>query len=169
MPIPTNKSELLLAITDTYEKLKVDLGSIPSDLTNIKELPGHAKNTTMTVSNVVAYLIGWGELVLKWHAKKSNNEHVDFPETGYKWNELGQLAQKFYTDYDHLAYEQLLKHLDDTVGKLVSVINDTPAEFLYGKPWYEKYTMGRMIQLNTSSPYKNARTRIRKWKRSRSL
>ncbi|MCG8400066.1 MAG: ClbS/DfsB family four-helix bundle protein, partial [Firmicutes bacterium] len=38
---------------------------------------------------------------------------------------------------------------------------------LYGTPWYEKWTMGRMIQLNTSSPYKNARNRIRKWKKQK--
>ena len=49
----------------------------------------------MSVSDLVAYLIGWGELVLKWNEKKEKREKVDFPETGYKWNELGKLAKKF--------------------------------------------------------------------------
>jgi hypothetical protein len=33
---------------------------------------------------------------------------------------------------------------------------------LYGRGWYETWTMGRMIQFNTSSPYANARGRLRK-------
>lgn len=35
----------------------------------------------------------------------------------------------------------------------------------FDRAWYQKWTMGRMIQLNTSSPYDNARKRLRKWKR----
>ena len=34
---------------------------------------------------------------------------------------------------------------------------------LYGRLWYGKWTMGRMIQFNTSSPYTHARGRLRKW------
>ncbi|WP_373885671.1 ClbS/DfsB family four-helix bundle protein [Snodgrassella alvi] len=33
-------------------------------------------------------------------------------------------------------------------------------EALYGVAWYGKYTRCRMIQLNTSSPYKNAAGRL---------
>ncbi|HIE6756534.1 TPA: colibactin self-protection protein ClbS, partial [Escherichia coli] len=33
---------------------------------------------------------------------------------------------------------------------------------LYGKPWYNKWTRGRMIQFNTASPYKNASGRLNK-------
>ncbi|MFX4153989.1 ClbS/DfsB family four-helix bundle protein [Aliarcobacter butzleri] len=66
-----------------------------------------------------------------------NKEEVDFPETGYKWNQLGKLAQKFYEDYK------------------IS--------------WHEKWTLGRMIQFNTSSPYANAKARIRKWKKSHNI
>ncbi|WP_207909110.1 ClbS/DfsB family four-helix bundle protein [Pedobacter sp. ok626] len=46
----------------------------------------------MSINNLLAYLIGWGELVLKWNRKKDNNEPVDFPDTGYQWNELGKLV-----------------------------------------------------------------------------
>ncbi|MNK06664.1 hypothetical protein D3C87_245630 [compost metagenome] len=79
----------------------------------------------MSINNLLAYLIGWGELVFKWNRKKDNNEPVYFPDTGYKWNEL------------------------------------------YETTWYEKWTMGRMIQFNTASPYNNARGRIRKWKKQK--
>ncbi|MCY4290708.1 MAG: ClbS/DfsB family four-helix bundle protein [Roseovarius sp.] len=40
---------------------------------------------------------------------------------------------------------------------------------LYSALRYGKHTMGRMIQFNTSSPYANARTRLRKWKRQNDI
>jgi len=36
--------------------------------------------------------------------KKRRNERVVFPEDGYKLNQLGDLAQKFYVDYNNLSY-----------------------------------------------------------------
>ncbi|MGD1847912.1 MAG: ClbS/DfsB family four-helix bundle protein [Salibacteraceae bacterium] len=128
---------------------------------------GHAKGTLMSVADLVAYLLGWGALVLKWHHQKEQNEPVDFPETGYKWNELGKLAQKFYADYDHLDYPTLLSQLDAVVQQILELIHKTDNHVLYEQPWYDKWTQGKMIQLNTSSPYKNARSRVRKWKKAK--
>lgn len=165
MAVPQHKDELISAIQYTYSKLKQDLDTIPPELTNDKTLDGHAKGTSMSICNLVSYLIGWGELVLKWHKQKALGNAVDFPETGYKWNALGQLAQKFYSDYEHLDYEALLTRLDSVVTEILDLIDNTKNEDLYHKPWYDKWTQGKMIQLNTSSPYKNARSRVRKWKR----
>ncbi len=166
MAVPKNKEELISEIKSNYYKLKKELETIPSELTQEKELEGHAKETKMIIANLVANIIGWGELVLKWNQKKENGETVDFPETGYKWNELGKLAQKFYLDYENLDYSNLLEKLDQTVEKIQDTIEKNTDEALYHKPWYNKWTKGKMIQLNTSSPYKNARARIRKWKRN---
>ncbi|WP_341476959.1 ClbS/DfsB family four-helix bundle protein [Sphingomonas oleivorans] len=35
--------------------------------------------------------------------------------------------------------------------------------------WYGKWTMERMIQFNTSSPYDNAGGRLRKWKKAHAV
>ncbi len=165
MAVPKNKAELIFEIETNYAKLIKDLETIPAELTRAKELEGHAKGTLMSISDLVAYLVGWGELVLKWHQKKVNDETIDFPETGYKWNELGKLAQKFYADYENLDYPSLLVKLDKTKVDILEIIQKTSNHDLYEKPWYDKWPQGKMIQLNTSSPYKNARTRVRKWKR----
>lgn len=166
MAVPINKEELQQAIAKSYEKLKKDLSEIPPELTLVKTLAGHAKDTMMSVSNLVAYLIGWGELVLKWNRKKDCLESVEFPETGYKWNELGKLAQKFYGDYEGDSYSLLLEKLDITVKEIQLLVESKTNAELYEVAWYEKWTRGRMIQFNTSSPYKNASTRIRRWKKA---
>ncbi|QQT24962.1 ClbS/DfsB family four-helix bundle protein [Sphingobacterium spiritivorum] len=165
MAIPTNKEQLLKAIKNNYDKLQKELTNISLAHTTMPELEGHAKGTYMSIHNLVSYLIGWGELVLKWNRKKDLQETVDFPETGYKWNQLGLLAQKFYKDYETIPYPELLKRLDTTAGDIIQLITRKTNHELYEEAWYEKWTLGRMIQFNTASPYTNATARIRKWKK----
>ncbi|PKR91068.1 hypothetical protein CXZ10_02615 [Pleomorphomonas diazotrophica] len=169
MAIPASKTELADAIRVNYLKLRNDLDGVPEALTREPTLEGHAKGTVMSVHDPVAYLVGWGELVLKWHSGRSAGVPVDFPETGYKWNELGRLAQKFYADYAGLDYPALLDRLATAKDRILAVIEASDEEDLYGKPWYETYTLGRMIQFNTSSPLDNARKRLRRWKKQKGL
>ncbi|WP_137151794.1 ClbS/DfsB family four-helix bundle protein [Devosia sp. FKR38] len=169
MPIPQTKAELLTAIIESYRKLAPELASIPPERTAEASLEGHSKGTLMSVHDLAAYLLGWGELVLKWHAGRAAGQVVDFPETGFKWNELGQLAAKFYRDYADLPYPELLARLDATKTALVALVEGESDTALYGVPWYETWTLGRMVQFNTASPYANARARLRKWKKQQGL
>lgn len=43
--------------------------SISVGRTTVKELEGQAKSTLMSINDLAAYLLGWGELVLKWNVK----------------------------------------------------------------------------------------------------
>lgn len=169
MAVPINKDQLLEAISTNFDKLKKEILTVPIELTSLKELEGHSKETSMSIHNLVAYLVGWGELVLKWNYKKENKENPDFPETGYKWNELGKLAQKFYKDYETCSFEELLLKLEITVASINELIKSKSNLELYEVSWYEKWTLGRMIQFNTASPYTNARGRIRKWKKEQNI
>lgn len=163
MAVPQNRRELLDAIGKTYLKLAADLASVPPERAREATLDGHAQGTRMSVADLVAYLIGWNLLVLKWCSGKASGAPVDFPETGYKWNELGRLAQKFYADHADVAYADLLRQFADVHARIIALVEGETDASLYGVPWYGKYTQGRMIQLNTSSPYANARVRLRKW------
>lgn len=163
MSIPQNKDELLSAIDKTFSKLFEDLKTVPADVKNLPKMEGHAKGTEMSVSDLAAYLIGWNVLVLKWLDHDKKGLPIDFPETGFKWNELGKLANKFYDDYKNVPFPNLLQQLQTAKDKIVKEIASRSNESLYEKAWCGKWTMGRMIQLNTSSPYSNARNRLRKW------
>lgn len=169
MAIPATKKELTEAITTKYQKLRAELADIPEGFTKELDLEGHAKNSNMSVCNLVSYLIGWGQLVLKWNQKKDNHLPVDFPETGFKWNELGKLAQKFYADYEKESYPKLLKKLDDTVAEILALIETKTNQQLYKANFYLQWPLGRLIQLNTSSPYQNATGRLRKWKKQKGI
>jgi len=163
MAVPISKSELLSAISVTFDRLKDDLVRIPESRANEYSMPGHSAGTLMSPVNLVSYLLGWNELVLKWLRQDDKGMPIDFPETGFKWNQLGLLAQKFYADYPGLSWPELIEHLTLVKTELIETITRRSDEELYGSAWYGKWTKGRMIQFNTSSPYVNARGRIRKW------
>jgi len=169
MAVPTSKAELLADIRSTYKKLVEDIKDIPEDLTEIKNMPGHVKDTQMSVCNLLAYLIGWGNLVLKWHRISSLGKMPDLYDTGYKMNELGALAQRFYKDYEKDDFQTLRDKLELVVGEILAMVESMDNKDLYEVEWHGKYPFGRMVQFNTSSPYKNARGRIRKWKKEQGL
>ncbi|WP_194435578.1 ClbS/DfsB family four-helix bundle protein [Vibrio fluminensis] len=163
--VPTNKEQLELAINSIFTKLMVDYRAVPESACRLCEIEGNIKGTKISVSDTLAYLIGWGKLVLKWHRLKSTNQHVDFPETGYKWNQLGLLALSFHQQYRDWKYDDLLVELESTTNEILALIGSLSNEELYGVAWYEQWTLGRMIQFNTSSPMKNMRTRVRRFTR----
>lgn len=163
MAVPASKADLLAAISTTFGKLMQDLARVPPDRAREASLEGHAAGTMMSPADLVAYLLGWNELVLTWLERDDRGEPVDFPETGFRWNDLGALAQKFYADYQSLEWQDLLARLTAANARLVATISERRQDELYGRPWYGKWTKGRMIQFNTSSPYANARGRIRRW------
>lgn len=163
--VPTSKDELENAINTIFVKLMADYQSIPNDHSRTIGVKGNIKGTEISVCDTVAYLIGWGQLVLKWYKLFENGKQIDFPETGYKWNHLGLLAEHFHNQYEDWKYFDLLYELENTVIQLLALIAHLDDETLYGSPWYENYTLGRMIQFNTSSPMKNMRTKVRYFKR----
>lgn len=132
-------------------------------------MDGHCKGTEISVRDLVSYLLGWNTLVVKWITSDGKGLPVNFPETGFKWNQLGLLAQKFYSDYSELDYNVLITELEEVKNEIVKLIDGLTDDALYAKPWYTKWTMGRMISFNTSSPYANANGRLRKWAKNNSI
>lgn len=164
--IPQNKDQLVAAISTSFEKLMADYRSVPPELARTLGIEGSVKNTTISVCDTLAYLIGWGRLVLKWYALKTAGRPVDFPETGYKWNELGRLAQAFHHQYCDWAFADLLEEFEKTTAEILNLVASLDDEALYGGAWYDKWTLGRMIQFNTSSPMKNMRSKVRRFLKS---
>lgn len=163
MAVPTNKEELLEAIAKNYRLLMLQVDRFPISQAKLKLMEGHAQNSEMSLHDLLAYLVGWGKLVLKWQENYKNTEAIDFPETGYKWNELGKLAQKFYRDYEQYSFLELKQLLEFTVLSIQKNIGLLANAELYETEWYGKWTLGRMIQFNTASPYNNARGRVSKY------
>lgn len=167
MPVPASKDELLGAIRATFLRLQDDLDRVPSDRARERTMTGHAAGTLMSPADLVAYLIGWNRQVLTWHERRRQGLPDELPASGIAWNRLGALAQRYYAEHEGDSWGDLRRQLSEANADIVSLVDGYSDADLYGEPWYRTWTMGRMISFNTSSPYANARTRIRSWLRER--
>jgi hypothetical protein len=163
--VPQNKQELHQAIAQAFDKILSDYSTIPEIYSRKIGVEGNVRGTEITVCDTLAYLIGWGHLVLKWYEQKSGGHEMQLPEVGYKWNELGKLAEAFYSQYFEWSYSDLIAEFRATTTQILSLVESLSNEKLYHENWYKEYTLGRMIQFNTSSPMKNMRSKIRKFKK----
>lgn len=167
MAVPGSKAELLSAIATSFDKLMQDCERVPPERARELSMAGHVAGSVMSPADLIGYLIGWNELVLKWLDRDDRGETVDFPETGFQWNQLGALTQKFYRDHHALDWPELLLRLSRAQAGLMRAVAARSEDELYGRPWYGKWTKGRMIQFNSASPYANARGRLRRWLKER--
>jgi len=170
--IATNKDELINDINSTYKKLRSEFNNISLEKALDKSLDWQVKGTKMSLHNLLSYLVGWWELMLKReHIYSTESRIPDLPDTGYTMNDWWKLALKFYSDYEEYDYEVLLDKFDKVVFDIITMLSSLDNEKIYWESWYvtksswKWYTFWRMIALNTSSPYKNAYWRIRKWKK----
>lgn len=161
--ISKNKAQLLNSIINIFDKLCVDYEKISPELSRKLAIEGNVKGSQISVCDTLAYLIGWQKLVLKWYNRKEQRLPVHFPEEGFNWQQLGQLAEHFHQQYALWEYEALYNKFKSTTAQLIALVNRLDNEVLYGEPWYKSYSLGRMIQFNSSAPMKNTRTRVRRF------
>ncbi len=168
MPLPKNKEEAITNLRLAYQKLDAEFENLDSNKTRIKDIEGN-----ISACDILAYQIGWGKLLLSWEKDELNGKKVIMPAKGFKWNELGRLANSFYLHYEDKDLKYLRKEFKKTVDKIENLIILLPGEEVFipkHREWTgEKWPMMKWIQINSIAPYKSARTKIRRWKKSNLL
>jgi len=168
MPIPQNKKDLQEILKKNYQKLQTELLDIPTVLSRKQTVEGG-----ISVSDIITYQIGWGKLLIGWYTEGKKGHIPEMPTKDYKWNQLGSLAKKFYSDYKNESFQELLEIFDTTVKKVLKIIDKETDTNLYSLGIYKwtgnKWPLGRWINVNTSSPYKSAWSKVRKWKKEEGL
>lgn len=163
MPLPAHKSALQHAIRHECAALWPLLEAADS-WADEQVLSGQVKGTMMSPHQLASYLLGWATTVLEWgNVYRQTYTVPTIITTGY-----GAVAQKFYAQYADIAYSAVLTKLHETVVAIEQLIEQTSEDDLYHIVWYQtktsgrEYTMGRIIELNTVAPLRNARGRLRR-------
>ncbi len=60
-----------------------------------------------TPAEIIAYQLGWLQLVMGWDEAEREGREVVMPAPGYKWNQLGGLYQSFYETYAEYSISEL--------------------------------------------------------------
>ena len=56
-----------------------------------------------TPRQMIAYQVGWMELLLGWEKDEQADKEVITPAPGFKWNQLGGLYESFYQRWNRKA------------------------------------------------------------------
>lgn len=125
-----------------------------------------------TPAQMIAYQLGWMNLILDWEKQEQKGEDVITPAPNYKWNNLGGLYESFYKKYKEYSLKELCIIFTETEEQIIELINSyTDVELFQqgGRKWSSStpsnWAIWKWIHINTVAPFKTFRTKIRKWKK----
>ncbi len=134
------------------------------------------KEVDRTPAQMIAYQLGWINLILSWEQDNKDGKHVITPTENYKWNNLGGLYQRFYDKYAACSLETLIDLFQQDVYKIVQLVESYSDQELFepgGRQWATStpanWPIWKWIHINTVAPFKSFRTKIRKWKKMKGL
>ena len=126
-----------------------------------------------TPAEILAYQLGWLQLVMGWDKAEREGQTVHMPSPDYKWNQLGGLYQSFYEQYAAYSLAELRGLFRQTEELWLEWIGTLTDEELFTqgvRKWTgdkENWPMARWIHINSVAPFTSFRAKLRKWKKYR--
>lgn len=167
MPEYKSKQELINEISNCA-KLFIDEFNDISETDKNKLMEG----VDRTPSQMIAYQLGWLNLILDWEKQEQQGVKVITPHTDYKWNNLGGLYISFYKQYENNGLQDLLHMFEEAVQKIIKLTESYTDDELFqsgGRKWASStpadWPIWKWLHINTVAPFKSFRSKIRKWKK----
>ncbi|NLY46143.1 MAG: ClbS/DfsB family four-helix bundle protein [Tissierella sp.] len=167
-----NKQELVDEISKRAKLFIDEFSDIP-EVDKNKLIEGVER----TPAQMIAYQLGWINLILYWEQQEQQGITVKTPHPNYKWNNLGGLYEGFYKRYEEHSLQELCSMFQESEQQIIQLIenNFTNSELFHpgGRKWASSTSVNwpiwKWIHINTVAPFKSFRTKIRKWKKLTSV
>lgn len=121
---------------------------------------------------MLAYQLGWMELLLGWERDEQAGIKVVTPAPGYKWNNLGGLYESFYKRWEQVETQELIDRFKVLLDEVIYLVNTLSVTELFAsgqRAWASStpsaWPVWKWIHINTVAPFTTFRTKIRKWKK----
>ena len=125
-----------------------------------------------TPAQMLAYQLGWMDLLLGWEQGERAGREVVTPAPGYRWNRLGDLYSTFYEQWSDASLPQLREAFGERVDGVVALVASLSRDELFTsgqRAWASStpsaWPVAKWVHINTVAPFTSFRTRIRAWKR----
>lgn len=165
----TNKEAFIEEIEKTAALFVQEFSNVADADSNLR-LDG----VDRTPREIIAYQLGWMELMQSWDKDELAGKEVVTPAPGYKWNQMGAIYEGFYAKHSSETLTELTQMFREAVSSLVLWIRDFSDEELFvagGRKWAQStasnWPVWKWIHINTVAPFKSFRSKIRKWKKLR--
>jgi hypothetical protein len=125
-----------------------------------------------TPRQMIAYQLGWMELLLGWEQDEQAGREAVTPASGYKWNQLGGLYDSFYHRWEQTQAAELIEQFEALLGEVVQFVNNLtdaelfePGQRAWASSTPSAWPVWKWVHINTVAPFTTFRTKIRKWKK----
>lgn len=133
MPKPTNKQELLDAITERNQQLNELIDSFDEDqLTS--EFAFESLNRS--IRDVVAHLWEWQLMFLGWYEVGMSGHKPDMPAKGYSWQKLPELNTAIQEKHKGISLQEAMENLAISHEKILEIVRSHSEEELFQKKRY---------------------------------
>ncbi len=126
-----------------------------------------------TPYQMMAYELGWMNLILSWEHKESEGFEVITPTREYSWKNLKGLYQSFYVKYESYSLDELCTLFRGALMNILEMVENMSEDELFKigqRKWADSpnqdWPVWKWIHVNTVAPYKTFRTKLRTWKRN---
>ena len=124
-----------------------------------------------TPAQMIAYQLGWLDLIMGWDKAEAEGKPVVTPCEGYKWNNLGALYQSFYDRFSAYSLAELRDLFKEQVTVFIQWVDGfteeevfTPGSRKWASSTPSNWPVWKWVHINSVAPFKSFRTKIRKWK-----
>lgn len=162
-------SQLIQDIQHHKDRLVKIIASIPASSRTLKVIDGTGGK--VSIADLIAYQIGWGKSLIRWHESGIRGEAPEMPGDGFlNWDYVA-IARHFYQKYQYDTSHQQMKVFDQVVLQILEIVRkefqanqlDEIGVWAWctltsGKQW----PLSKWIRINTASPYKRATQLIKK-------
>ena len=125
-----------------------------------------------TPAQMLAYQLGWMDLLLGWERDEQSGREVVTPAPGYRWNRLGDLYDSFDEQWRNTSLPRFQEAFRNRVDDVVALVTSLSREELFTsgqRAWASStpsaWPVATWVHINTVAPFTSFRTRIRDWKR----
>lgn len=159
----TLQAPLSQEIQREYNRLTKLIASVPSSARNLKKIDGTGGK--VSISDLIAYQIGWGLCVIRWYETGIKGEMPEMPGEGFSKWDYSAIAHHFYQKYQgEQAFQRVVFRLIEIVEKEYQTGN---LEKIGVWPWCtlssgKQWPLSKWIRVNTCAPYRRAYGLIRK-------
>lgn len=125
-----------------------------------------------TPRQMIAYQLGWMELLLGWERDEQAGKSVVTPAPGFKWNQLGGLYESFYQRWESAPAQELIDRFGVLLGEVIQLVDSLtetelfePGQRAWASSTPSAWPVWKWVHINTVAPFTTFRTKIRKWKK----
>lgn len=174
MSRPTTKTDLIIAATESYDKMNTLISSLnEKELSTLFEFDDKKKEAhwkrDKNLRDVLIHLYEWHQLLLNWVKSNQNGDNKPFIPEPYNWRTYGDMNVEFWRKHQCTSLDDAKEMLQKSHAEVIKLAETFSNEELFSKgmyKWVGGSTLGSYFISNTSSHYDWAMKKLKAHRRN---